>query len=436
MNTTVNTATRRMTIPGYNFYLESLHKREAKEKNAKEAKEQISIEELLTASQANITLLNKSITNSYTSMLKDGKDMKQSQDELKEKTTEEELFHKTADDVYSYKELDESVEGKMSLRRFAYYALPTLDCFFAFFALYPIVTSKIIDISSVSPIIAIFVGTVLSVLVGLGVSLISRLGVSSLSNEDKSSPLTGIKKMGIAGSVLALPLMYIIGEVAFNGGTQWTYSGCFAFISLMIQILIVTGYSRQMEALEYFREREHIDSVKRIRKTDENSLNQELFSIRERIQNILTAFGQHYASFIEQFQSLAAARDEHLRKFGKEPNNYLNQMIIYFGDLICFRYERIPLNYEEDGKVSSVPFIDFPYAPGVRNIFLNDDYLILDYMMKYVPSSISMSETLRIIEEQRQKELSSSSSNPEPTPAEPTEPSSLPTDTDDGPIWE
>ena len=71
--------------------------------------------------------------------------MRQSQDELIEKLKEEELFHATSDEVYSYKEVDESISPKMNFLRIAYYLLPALDCFFAYFALYPIVTSKIAD---------------------------------------------------------------------------------------------------------------------------------------------------------------------------------------------------------------------------------------------------------------------------------------------------
>lgn len=438
MNATVNTSSRRMTLSGYNHLMESRREREAREKDIQIAIKERTMEEMLNASQSNITALCKDITSSYNAMLNDGKVMRQCQDELDEKMQEEELFHKTADERYSYKEIDESKVREMTLRRVAYYTLPILDCSFAFFALYPIITSKFVDISSVSPIVAISVGMVLSLFVGFGLSLISRFGVTSIAGEDKPSLLTGIRKAGVMGAVLALPLMYILGEVAFNGGTRWTYSGCFAFISLIIQILIVTGFSRHMEAFKYFKEKHQADSAKSIRKSDEDALNLELSSIQGEIQNTISSFEQHYASFTEQFQRLAAARDEHFRQFGKDANYYLNQMITYFGDLVCFRYEPIPLKYEQNGMISSVPFVEFPYVLGVRNIFLNEDYITLDYMMKYAPSSISISETLRILNEQRQKELSSSS-NPSETTIVNDEDGMTnfqPEVDDDGPMWE
>ena len=111
----------------------------------------------------------------------------------------------------------------MSLRRFAYYTLPILDCFFAYFALYPIVTSKLADLDSAVAGFAVVIGAILSVFVGYGISMISRLGVSSLEDNDASDSMKGLKKLAIAGAVLSLPMMYIIGEVAFNDSTDWTY---------------------------------------------------------------------------------------------------------------------------------------------------------------------------------------------------------------------
>ena len=152
-----------------------------------------------------------------------GKKMRRNQDELEEKQKEEQLFHETSDELYKYVEVDESLSRKMSLRRFAYYTLPILDCFFAYFALYPIVTSKLADLDSAVAGFAVVIGAILSVFVGYGISMISRLGVSSLEDNDASDSMKGLKKLAIAGAVLSLPMMYIIGEVAFNDSTDWTY---------------------------------------------------------------------------------------------------------------------------------------------------------------------------------------------------------------------
>ena len=420
MNTTVNTPSRRMSFAGYNAIINNRKEREAQEKAAQEALEQKKHEDLAAASQEKINALCNEIQRSYAMMVKKGKDMKQSQDELSEKMKEEELFQNAANDVYSFKEVDESVSRKMALRRFAYYALPALDCFFAYFALYPIVTSKIDDLSSAISNFAVVIGTFLAIVVGLGVSLISRLGVSSLEENDNSDSMRGLKKLAISGAVISLPLMYIIDEVAFNGGTQWTYSGGFAFISLIIQLLIVSGCKRHIEALEYFGQRKNQEAVKHIKAADEQAIRNEINALREKIQGIITSFEQEFANFTDKFRSLATARDEHIQQFGEGAHNYLNQLVIYFGDLVCFRREAIPLYYEANGTVSTVPFVDFPHVAGGRDIFMNNDFVYLDYLMQRSQDGIPLSETLRVIEEQRQHELNSPTAQAEPQAAQAT----------------
>lgn len=405
MNTTINTHSRRMDISGYNAIINSRNERDAQEKAAQEALRQKEFEDMSAASQNNINALCKDIQGSYTLMVKNGKDMQRYQNELVEKQKEQELFNATADEIYPHTDVDESTARKMSFRRFAYYALPALDCFFAYFALYPIITSKIADLSSALSGFAVVIGAVLSIVVVLGLSLISRMGVASLDDNDSNDKLKTLKKFAIGGAAISLPLMYIIGEIAFNGGEQWTYSGCFAFISLIIQLLIVSGYKRQVEALAYCREIAKNESVKHIKEADENALRQEIATIRERIQGVFDSFEKEYANFTDKFRSLAVARDGHIDKFGKDAKYYLNQMVIYIGDLICFRREAIPLYYEANGTVSTIPFVDFPHISGGLDIYYNTDFVYLDYMMRRSQTGISLSETLRLVEEQRQPRL-------------------------------
>lgn len=441
MNTTVNTNSRRTSIAGYNAIITSRNEREAQEQAVQEELKKKTLEEMMAISQNNINVLCKDIQGSYMQMVKSGRDMQKCQDELVEKQKEEELFHATAEEVYPHSEVDESISRKMSLRRFAYYALPVLDCFFAYFALYPIVTSKIADLSSAISGYAVIIGAVLSIAVGLGLSLISRMGVASLEENDSADPMKALKKLAICGSVVSLPLMYIIGEVAFNGGEQWTYSGCFAFVSLIIQLLIVSGYKRQIDALAYFREKDKNESIKHIKEADENSIRREVQALRDKIQSIIASFDQEYASFTDKFRSLAAARDEHIEKYGKDAKYYLNQMVIYIGDLVCFRREAIPLYYEANGAVSTIPFVDFPYVSGGRNLFYNTDFVYLDYMMQRSQTGIPLSETLRIVEEQRQKGLnppadeSAAQGHPETTFESPSTDNNPDDDQEDGGIW-
>lgn len=411
METTVNAPSRRKSINAYKNIMNNRNERLAMEISAQEEQQKNALEEMRAASQRNINTLCDEIQDAYTSMVKDGKDMEQCQNELNEKLKEEELFQATASDVYAYKGIDESVSGKMSLRRFSYYALPTLDCFFAYFALYPIVTSKISDLSTALAGFAVVIGAVLSIVVGLGVSLISRVGVSSLDNPNTTGFMRGLQKLAVCGAVMCLPLMYIIGEVAFNAGTQWTYSGCFAFISFIIQLLIVTGYKSQMEAISYFRDKKKMDSAKQSKMNDESAIRREIQALRTKMQEISDTFNQDYIHFTEEFRHLAALRDEHIYKFEDDAKYYLNQLVIFFGDLVCFRREVIPLYHESDGTISAIPFVDFPHVYGIHDIYSDNGYVYLDYMLKRTQAGISLSETLRLIEERRQQRLNVSTAN-------------------------
>lgn len=417
MNTMVNTPSRRpSSIFGYEKIVKDRNARASEENAARKKAEQkallsaeeqkrLALEEEMTTAQEFINTLCESIQRNYTAMIDAGKKMRRNQDELAEKLKEEQLFHETSDELYKYVEVDESLSRKMSLRRVAYYALPVLDCFFAYFALYPIVTSKLADLDSTISGFAVVIGAILSIFVGYGISMISRLGVSSLEDDESSDSMKGLKKLAITGAVLSLPLMYIIGEVAFNGGTDWTYSGGFAFMSLIIQLLIVTGYKKQLEALTYFHTKKENEKVKAIKENDENAIRSEIQTLRSKEEGIISNFNSEYNSFTESFRNLVMARDEFMRKFGHDAKYYLNQMVIYIGDLICFRREAIPLYYEANGNVATIPLVDFPHVAGGRELFINNDFVYLDYMMQQTGTDISLSETLQAIEEQRRNTL-------------------------------
>lgn len=181
--------------------------------------------------------------------------------------------------------------------------------------------------------------------------------------------------------------------------------------------------------------------TKHIKESDERAIGQEIATLRGKIQSILVAFEQHYATFSDKFRSLAAARDEHILQFGKDANYYLNQMVIYIGDLVCFRREPIPLYYESNGTVSTIPFVDFPYVAGGRNIFMNNDFIYLDYMMQRSQTGIPLSETLRIVEEQQNRGLNphiaqqENQTAPEPQLDTPSAEDNPDDDQDGGGIW-
>ncbi len=405
MNTIVTPLSRRKSIAEYDAILNKRKEQLAQKAAIEEERRNKENNEKETESQKNINAICNEVQRFYMMMVKDGQELEHCQvkleKELPQKMKEAELFYATADEVYPYKNMDESLLRKMKLRRVAYYLLPVLDCFFAYFALYPIVTSKIATLSPALSGIAEIVGVFFSIVVGLGVSLISRLGVSSLEDNDNWSLMKWIKIVAIIGAVCSLPSMYIISEIAFNGGEQWTYSGCFAFISFTIQLLIVSGYKRQIEAMSYFYERKQNESICGIKENDENTLRKEINTIQNSTQNIISSFNQEYVSFTENFIKLAEASDEHIQKFGKAAKLYLNQMIIYFGDLVCFNYDVIPLLYHERGKVSKIPFADFPCVYGKKAILALNEYKKIDYIMQIAQTGISLSDTIREIESHR-----------------------------------
>ena len=418
MNTMVNTPTRRpSSLFGYEKIVKDRNTRVSEENVAREKAEQeallsaeeqkrLALEEEMTTAQKFINNLCESIQRSYTAMIDAGKKMHRNQDELAEKQKEERLFHETSDELYKYVEVDESLSRNMSLRRIAYYAYPILDCFFAFFALFPIVTSKFVDVGS-----AVAVGFVSSFVVGFLISLLSRWGCTSIDDNDSSDFMRALKKLAIVGGIISLPMMYIISEISFNGGTNWTYSGGFAFISLIIQLLIVTGFKKQLEALTYFDTKKENEKVKAIKESDENAIRSEIQALKSKQEGIISTFNSEYSSFTESFRNLAMARDEFIRKFGYDAKYHLNQIVIYIGNLVCFHRIVIPLYYEANGVVATIPLVDFPNVVGCREVIINKDLVYLDYMLRYTGTGISLKETFQAIEEQRKNSLPPLGSN-------------------------
>lgn len=436
MNSITNTASRRMTIAGYNHYLDVLREQEAKERAENEAIRRRAYEESLAESQANINSICNDITSSYNLMLRDGQERRLYSIEAKKKKEEEERFYLTADKVYSCEIIDESQDKKMRLLRFAYYLFPVLDCIFAFFALYPVITLKFRDLASVMPGVDIVIGTILSVIVGFVVSLFARLGMPSLEDNGKNSPLKGINIIGVAGAVFIIPLLYIAVEITFIGGSRWMFSGWCALLSLVNQILMVTSYSKHMDAFNYFRMKENNENTKQTRQFDENAIKQEILDIRCKMENTLLSFRQHFADFTEQYRNLVLALDRHRRQHNQEAQFVLSQTVIYFGNVVCFRYEPIPLKYNSGGSVLSVPFVDYD---NVKDILTFREYELIGEMLNEIHSDIPFTETTQILEKHQapkvtgQKQGSSNFGKDENAPVISHYDND---DQEDGPTWE
>lgn len=422
MKTSTNIESRRMSMTGYQTILKNRESREAQEQIIKDEENRKNMEDRADNAQKTINDQCKEIQNSFAQLVQSGKDMQQMQDQLAEKEQEEELFRSTADEVYTLTDLEEKDVHKMKFRKGAYYALPILDCIFAFFALYPIMTSKLAEASRWGEAMVIPIGFALSAGIGYGLSLLSRVGVSSLDDGDKSSPMYILKKLAIGLSMFSLPLMYLIGEACYSSWETWTYSLCFAIVSFVIQLLIVSGYKNQIAALDYFRIKEQNEKAKAARAHDEKAIQGEIQAIKGKMQSIIEAFNAEYTKFRNKFTELAATRREYINQFAKEPEIYLNQLTIFFGNLVCFRRMEIPFYREENGTISAIPVIEFPYVVGGHEIAKNVDILYIDYMLKATYSGISLSETIRMVKEGYQKKLSTFSeaaqANPISTDAE------------------
>lgn len=435
MNTSTNIESRRMSMTGYQTILKNRESREAQELIIQEEENRKNMEARADNAQKTVNEQCKEIQHSFSQLVQSGKDMQQMQDQLAEKEKEEELFQSTADEVYALTDLEEKDVHKMQFRKGAYHALPILDCIFAFFALYPIMTSKFAETSRWGEAMAIPVGIVLSAGIGYGLSILSRIGVSSLDDGDKSSPMHILKKLAIGLSMFSLPLMYLIGEACYSNWETWTYSSCFAIISFVIQLLIVSGYKNQIAALDYFRIKEQNEKAKAARSNDEKAIQGEIKAIKGKMQSIIDTFNAEYTKFRNKFTDLAAARNEYIAQFSREPKYYLNQLVIFFGNLVCFRRMEIPFYREANGAISAIPVIEFPHVVGGHEVEKSVELLYIDYMLKASNTGISLSETIRTVDEGYQKKLSTFSETTQANPISTEAENELADDENEDGIW-
>lgn len=407
---TVNYASRRLTRRGYENVIEMRNQREARQQEAEEKLRRETMKNKAEESKMYIKELCEEVEKSYTSMVNDGRAMRNNQDKLNDLLEEERLFQATVEERYPKEEVVEMSQHAMKLHKMAYYVLPAMDCFFAFFAIYPIITSKFAHLSSQLAGVAEVVGVILAVIVGLGLSLLSRFAVSSLSRDEEPLKKVFIC-LAIILSMTALPLMYVVGEVTFSGGKSWAYSGVFACISFVIQLLIVTGFKKQELAISSLKGSHGKVYGYASREEDENAISEEIREVNAKMDEIMEKFENDYDNFTSSFRSLAMARDEHIREYGEEIKMYINQLVIYFGDLICFHSEMIPLHRNEDGSITPFTFLTFHKVSGGQDLFSSDEFIYLDYMLRRGRSGISLTETIRQIEEQNRHESINSLEN-------------------------
>ena len=399
MNTTVNAQSRRTSLAGYNKIITERNARIAEENAAHELAEQkarieseenkrLAFEKEMTEAQEFINNLCDSIQRSYMAMVNMGKEMCRIQNELTEKQKEEELFIETSEQRYDkQEELDDTSEWKMSILKNAYYMLPIIDSIFAFFALRPILTYNLFDLKIFGEQTALAVGRILSPILGYFCSVVSRFAVSSLNENDKGLKKAG-KALSVLGAVFILPMIYIVGEITFNEGTNWAYSAPFAFFSFIIQLIIVTGFESQGNALKYFKIHKKHREVEAIKQADEQAIQHEIERTKAAMNNLSEKFNQELNNIYGKFQKLAAAMKIFRDKFEKEPYIYLSLATKYFGNFYVFQGFTIPFSIEPIPSVQTTNTLRSPF----------DDFHFLNIMLTYLGIEINLNTTIHTLE--------------------------------------
>lgn len=335
-----------------------------------------------------MTALCQQVSGSYRSMVNCGKLMREKQNELREKELEQRKLCEAKEILSS----ESKVNTEYAFRSLAYYLLPVMDTFFAFFAIRPIITSKIADLGGET--FAIVVGAFMTILVSILVSLLSRIAMSSLKEENKW------KKSVVLASTLLLPLMYVVGEIIFNSGKTWAFSGCFAIISWVIQLIIVAGYSNQREALNIRKANSGNTEMNRTVKNSEKAVGRKIDKIRSEIEKIKKDFKAAENDFIAGFRKIVDLRQSYKSQYGDELSYCLGQVITWLGNVICYHCEALPMRYT-NGVVESVVILDS--VGGSERIYFNKDLEVISYMYNEIGSENSLDEYIGTIERQRRK---------------------------------
>lgn len=341
-----------------------LNNREAREEAAQRAQElaareaaetreeqrRIAHEQLLNSSQEAINDLCQTVDDNYNGMVSTGKAYMRNERIAAAKQKELNLFVETADELYPVEEIDRTQEKKMRNCVRAYKLLPWLDGILSFFAIYPIMTSKLVsETLPFSKEVLIVAGAVISVGMGAILAMVSRLAVAGMSKSDSA-----IKKILAFISVIILPMMYILGGFVFAEGRDWTYNIVFAIVSLFIQCLIFAQFRNHVAAFAYFKMIDEVDQHIAKRESNERAIREELQSTINERERLLNVFNQYYNDFCSSFRNLVINYESHKRKFDEEASIPLNQIVIMVGDLLVFQEEQLPLKRRADGSIATM----------------------------------------------------------------------------------
>lgn len=241
---------------------------------------------------------------------------------------------------------------KDRLRRLAYYLLPIADVCFAFLCIYPIATSKLAHLGEA---IAEMAGISFSIIVGLAISLFGRISLSSLEEgEDWRKAPT------VIGVIIILPLMYIVSEIIFNGGQSWAYSICFAFISFMIQCIMIKGFNTQIKAWDIKKSRNN--EIRRSIKKTERALNRQTNRLKKEAEALKKDFKKATDNFTAAFRDIVTASDSYLAEYKNSIFIPVGNDARYLGNAICFQREALPICHTDEIVFSkNLKYISYMY---------------------------------------------------------------------------
>lgn len=276
-------------------------------------------------------------------------------------------------------------------RRMLFLILPILDATLAVGAVYPIVTSLLSDLG-----LSVIAGVIASFAVGLGLCMIGRW-IMAIS--DANNPPV------IAYCVpFILPFAYIASEVVFKGGETWSYTAVFATISCIIQWIMISGYKKHTEALDYLDRYKKMKNKEIRIESEETIIKKELNSRLNKPQELIDKFRELFNNFNSSFLDLIIARNNYRNDYNHEPNIPLNQLTIYLGDILNIRNENngIPLYRNEAGEIEFIGEVHgFPNCRFAADINLRD-FELINYMLNESGiQDVNITETINAIEQAR-----------------------------------
>ena len=303
-----------------------------KEREAQELKKK------MTNSQNHIFGLANTVREGYFSVYRKQALCVTDEKKIVELQEDYDTFLDNEDIVYPVKDFPEEETKKMRERVISYWGLPFLDVIFAFLAIMPIIQSKLVI--SFGNNVAATVGVFAAIIVGLGLTLLGRWAKNCVDSK-KGEKLIYFLALIVPCTYWLHFFMYSDMKVA-----DLTYATIFSVVSCIIQVFIIKDYHKHVKALAYFKEKKKNKATQRTRDAHNEQLNRAVQNQKEELKKHTEDCITQFNKFGTDFESLAVDRRIFIADYLKEPEIPLNVFILYFGNLVIFCREEIPLPKE------------------------------------------------------------------------------------------